>query len=111
MRAGMHEMHTLRSLDKTKNAPRRNLLETSNNNTRGTTQIAAFRRHFGLRQVLSLNAGRRVRLAWARRTGSEVMGLMAPDCRLAPTVGSLKVQTAGPSSSQPFVIFALMTTL
>ena len=37
-----------------------------------------------------------------RRSGSEVMGLMAPGCRLAPTDDSLKTPTAGPSSSQPF---------
>ena len=53
-----------------------------------------------------------MRLAvFARRTGSEVMGLMAWGCQLAPTADSLKAPTAGPSSSQPFVIFALMSTL
>ena len=43
----------------------------------------------------------------ARRTGSEVMGLMASGCQLTPTADSLKTQAAGPSSSQPFVIFAM----
>lgn len=43
----------------------------------------------------------------ARHTGSEVMGLMASGCQLTPTADSLKTQAAGPSSSQPFVIFAM----
>ena len=51
--------------------------------------------------------------AWlfTRRTGSEVMGPVARSCQLAPTADSLKAPTARPSSSQPFVIFALMSTL
>ena len=38
-----------------------------------------------------------------RRSGSEVMGLMAFGYRLAPTDDSLKTRLAGPSSSQPFL--------
>ena len=41
-------------------------------------------------------------MVFIRLSGSEVMGLVAPGCRLAPTDDSLKTLAAGPSSSQPF---------
>lgn len=40
--------------------------------------------------MLSLNAGAREDLAFARSTGSEVMGFLAPEYRLAPYACSLK---------------------
>jgi len=42
-----------------KKAPRNRILETSKNNTRGTTQITVKDRPFRLQQALSLNAGKR----------------------------------------------------
>ena len=71
-------------------------------------KLQPFRRHFTLQQALSLNAGPREKLAFARSSGSEVMGLMAPLRQLAPTADSLKAQVAGPSSSQPFSILTIL---
>ena len=53
-----------------------------------------------------------MRLAeFARRTGSEVMGPLAPSRQLSPTADSLQGRAAGPSSSMPLHIQILFITL